>query len=315
VRVGGANLFRQSWPVTEEAERGRSMTHRGSFLLILGILLFCIALGAQGQEETGIITLNRLGDRVTLGPGEEYAGVFVVSNPSDIVKTVIITLQDFVFYEQGGVKILDAGSLGERSLAKTFSFSPEQLVLPPGGKATVQYEFTLPEEGTGPHWVGLLVREAEPATEGDARDTGGMGFVMNVKIQYLFMVIQMCADACPEKEARLIALDVDGLINEETGARTVMTRATVENTSDRVLACTGYVEIRGPTGESIARQEIPQFTMLPEATRIVERRFDGDLFGDDQYIAICVIDFGGESLIGGQWGFSGKDLFTGSSEP
>ena len=284
-------------------------------LLIAGMLSSFHALDVQGQGEAAMITLDRLGERVPLQSGEHYAGVFVVSNPSSVTKTVDITLQDFLYGEKGGVVILDAGSLGERSLAETFSFSPEQLVIPPGEKATVHYEFTVPGEGSAPHWIGLIVKEAEQAGEGDAGDAGGMGFVMNVEVQYLFMVIQMCADACPEKEARLTALDVDGLVNEETEERSVVTRATVENTSDRVLACTGYVEIRGPTGESIVRQEIPQFTMLPEAIRIVERRFDEDLFGDDQYIVIYVIDFGGESLIGGQLAFSGKDLFVSSSEP
>jgi len=283
------------------------------FLLIAGICSALPVLDVQGQDEAAMITLDRLGERVPLLPGEHHAGAFVVSNPSSVTKIVDITLQDFLYGEKGGVVILDAGSLGERSLAETLSFSPEQVVVPPGEQATVQYEFTVPEEGIGPHWVGLTVKEAQQAGEGDDSDAGGMGFVMNVKVQYLFMVIQMCADVCPEKEARLIALDVDGLVNEETEARTVLTSATVENTSDRVLACTGYVEIRGPTGESIVRQEIPQFTMLPEAIRIVERRFDEDLFGDEQYIVIYVIDFGGESLIGGQWGFTKEDLFASPS--
>lgn len=279
-------------------------------LLIAGMCSALPVLDVQGQDEAALITLDHLGERVPLLPGEHHAGAFVVSNPSSVTKTVDIALQDFLYGEKGGVVILDAGILGGNSLAETFSFSPEQVVIPPGEQATVRYEFTVPEEGIGPHWIGLIVKEAEQGGEGDAGDAGGMGFVMSVKVQYLFMVIQMCSNTCPEKAARLIGLDVAGFVNEETEARAVVTSATIENVSDRVLTCTGYVEIRGSTGESIVRQEITQFTMLPEATRIVERQFDSILFGDEQYIVIYVIDFGGESLIGGQWSFTKDDLFA-----
>jgi hypothetical protein len=282
-------------------------------LVALATVVLCLATTGYSQDGASTITLDRLGDRIALAPGATYAGSFRVLNPSEIAKEVVISVQDFAFYEEGGVNVLDPGSLGEASLADEIRFSPERVLIEPGGEAVVGYEFTVPKSSGGPHWAGLLVREAESASEAEDKPSEGMGFIMNVRIQYLFMVIQMCAEDCPQKEARLSALDVDGIVNEETGARSVVTSATVENTSDRVLSCTGYVEIRGPTGESIARQEISQFTMLPGAIRIMKRGFDEDLFGDDQYVVIYVIDFGGESLIGGQWGFTKDYLFASPS--
>jgi len=256
-----------------------------------------------------------LGERMPLRPGEHHTGSFAVMNSSGESKTVNITLMDFLYNEMGGVILLKAGALGERSLADEITYLPDQLVLGPGEHGIVDYEFTVPEQGNGPHWVGLLVRTEEPTSQWKDEGEGAMSFVASVYVQSLYTVVQMCSEECPEKEVRLMAVDVNGLMNEEAQTKTLVTHAVLENTSQRVLLCTGYLEIRDSAGETILQEEISRFTMLPGATRIVERRFDGDLFRDDQYIVICVIDFGGESLIGGQLAFSGDDLFVSSSEP
>ena len=62
-------------------------------------------------------------------------------------------------------------------------------------------------------------------------------------------------------------------------------------------------EVRDMTGDTVAYQEIHDRVVLPESKRIFTAKFPADDWPPGQYLALVIVDYGGETLTGGQWPF------------
>ena len=247
------------------------------------------------------ISLDLMKTCIQVGPGEEYKGTFNVTNLGDRSAQLDIILTDYTITEQGRFESFEPGTLGERSLADYITYSPDQLTLEPGESAEVHYSFTLPAGADGPHWAALMVipeASTEEVTPPESEE--GFGFFVHWRIRYVHSIVQR-SPSPPPPEGRMVTIDVSGDTTEE-GGQILTVESTFENLCDDLLTCQGYIEVRDEQGEAILRYDFPRGAMVyPRAQRIFSHTFEDVDMPAGKYMILCVIDFGGDHLVGAQY--------------
>ena len=280
------------------------MTSRGCKLFALTLipifLSCCYYVGILAQTYVPI-SLDSMKACIQVGPEEKYEGKFTVTNAGDRSTQLDIMLTDYTITEQGAFQTLDPGALGERSLAGYISYAPDQITLEPGESAEVHYSFTLPADADGPHWAGLIVTAKAPIEEGTPSESDeGMGLVAHLRIRYVYTIIQRSLTP-PPPEGRMVMIDANGSTTED-GGQILTVESTFENLGDAILTYQGYIEARNEQGEAILRYDFPVgHAVYPRARRIFSHTFRDVDMPAGQYLILCVIDFGGENLVGAQY--------------
>ena len=99
----------------------------------------------------------------------------------------------------------------------------------------------------------------------------------------------------------MVAIDVSGDTTEE-GGQILTVESTFENMCDDLLTYQGYMEVRDEQGEAILRYDFPVgHSVYPRALRIFSHTFEDVDMPAGKYMILCVIDFGGDHLVGGQY--------------
>jgi len=75
------------------------------------------------------------------------------------------------------------------------------------------------------------------------------------------------------------------------------------NTSNNILKADVHFEIRDETGAIIADRDQQGKVVLPERTRSFSTSFPAGNWSPGHYLALAIIDYGGENRVGGQWRF------------
>ena len=268
-------------------------------IITIGLVLLCFSVSTFGQPPL-TISLSPMLSMLQLSPGQSYDGSFQVTNEDEEPVSVTVSLNDFMLTEEGTVTTLEPGATGDRSLASYIDFSPDTITLDPGESQEVRYSFTLPTDVTGPHWAVLVVTPEASAEELPQSEEEDIAFRVLWLVRYVHGIIQRPTN--PSKpEGRMIAMHTD-TSNTEEGDTNLTIRASFENTGESILMCQTYIEIRDQMGEIVLRYDFPKDTMvLPEAKRIFSYTLDSSDLDPGQYLILCVVDFGGDQLVGGQY--------------
>lgn len=275
---------------------------RGILALIATSIFIAIsALDSFAEGNTASLSIIPRNDSVTVAPGEEYDGKFQVKNDGETEVNLQIILKSFSLTETGAFLLEDIGGIEEHALAEYVNYTPDELSLQPGDSGQVSYHINLPEGVQGLHWAAFVIRPQETTqqTIGTQSEEGFL-FKVNLEIQYVFQLIQYPVSP-PTPEGRVLTIQVNGEKGGD-GEKSLTVSTTFENTSQTVLRCQAYVEVRDSRGDQILRYDLPENQLvLPEAKRIFSHTFQNVDMGPGEYLILAVIDYGGDHLVAGQY--------------
>ena len=202
---------------------------------------------------------------------------FTVRNESAEELQLRISAGDFDQPVSGGHEFFEAGT-HERSCAARLEFFPESLVLGPGesGEVTVRMA-----PGAATCWSLVFVQTVLGAQ-------GGVRIAHRIGIK----VYGVSSAALPEGEVSHVEV-----MEDSAGVRSAVVEFT--NASDVPVRPTGEVEIRTMSGDVVAVVPVEPFSVLPGHARRTTVVLDATL-DPGTYLAIPILDFGGEYLAGGQ---------------
>ncbi len=235
---------------------------------------------------------------IPLAPGETYTGIVEIRNTSEETIQVRISNADFTVRENGTLEVLEAGT-SSSSLANWLSLSTEELTVKAQETERVSLSIARPQDDAPlPHWGCLIVERVEPDVAVGAEEA-----VIGIKFRFLVTILQRDL-TITQKLGNVAAMEVKVKEPDEESPRTVTVSARFANTCLDILDVNVHFEVRDMTGTAIASEEIENRKVLPEHKRVFTAGFSAEEWPPGQYIALAIIDYGGDTLTGGQWGFA-----------
>jgi len=262
-----------------------------------GVLLLCLCISAVTLKGQGIQVAPLL-LRTFLLPGESRVETVTITNSTDEDLLFAVAKTDWDARDNGSVEVLDLGMIAS-SLCDWFAFEYEEFEVKAGTSEELELSIRRPEDApNAAYWGGFFVEPLEVLSEG--REEQGVGFRMKV----VFVVLILQSDPkITERSGRLTAMEVEVGDSQADGQRTATISTALANTCQNMLQTNVRFEIRGATGDVVATHELEDRVVLPNHERVFIATFVADDWPPGQYIALAIIDYGGETLIGGQWPF------------
>lgn len=242
--------------------------------IVLGLLTMVLAVmpdGAQAQFSAQPVIMEvRTGDSAA-------ATSFTVRNESDSEMQLQVYAADFDQPQAGGHEFLEPGEHAS-SCFERLRFFPDDLLLPPGGEGEVG---VLMEPGEATCWSVVFVQSV-------SRQGSGIRIAQRIGVK----VYGISTRATLDGEIRSAEVRLDGSGNRWLDVL-------FENSGHAPLRPEGEVEIRTEAGDIVAVVPVRAFSVLPGHTRMAQVAFDLDL-EPGVYLAIPILDFGGDYLAGSQ---------------
>jgi hypothetical protein len=257
-------------------------THR---ILISFAVVLCLAWGAVAEIVVSPLTIE-----IPANPGDEAAGSFVVRNAGTTVENVTVSAFGYTLDSAGAV-LLDPVA---RSLVPYLTFSPVTFSVQPGEESEVKFGFTAPPEA-GDHWAIFFVEGSTivpvSASSGDVQTSVG------VKVQYGVKLIQR--DPVAIRDGAIVGMSL-------VAGDVLSVGVSFANLGNSVLRkASGWVEFRGVAGVAVSRVALDEFTTLPGGFRDLAVTIPGEVLSvPGAYLALCVVDFGGDQLVAGELQFA-----------
>lgn len=235
------------------------------------------------------LRLSQIEFDLTLPGGSTETGSFLVINDEAEETTVNVSLADWFRALDGENRFVEPGTV-ERSAAAWITVAPTQFFLAPGDSVEVRFTISVPANVAGTFWTALLV-------EGTPREVQSQaGTTILVRKRFAVKILET-----PPGTGTLNGQIRDLKI---TGQNPLTTVIQFENAGlINMPAVKGRVEIRDATGQTIESISIEEFPILPGALRkltIESSRPLGEFLPPGRYLILAILDFGGESLLGGQ---------------
>lgn len=255
--------------------------------VLAAMLAALLAFVASASIGVGPLTII-----IETGPGEASSGYFKVINDGENPEDVMVSLSDWYLEQGGGIQFAEPGTL-ERSLAGWIDYSPATFQLQPGEIQRVDFTIDVPPKASGDHWALFFIEGSESTPV--AETTGALTTSVGVKVRYGIKVFQH--DPGSMQAGRIAGMEL-------LGTEPLRIEMVFANTGEGVLwRVRGRVEIRDDTGTTVRTMEIEEFTVLPGGQRVLVLEDEGERLAAGEYIALAIIDFGGDYLVGHQLQF------------
>lgn len=132
--------------------------------------------------------INPAKTRVSIAPGKQYFGEITVENPSDEVKSMRVSLEDWYYTPGGdGTKQFVLADTLTRSCSGWIKFSPAEFLLPPFGKQRISYSINVPANASGGYYSAMFFETMMGKMGGEQQNTSA-GINLVVQIASLFYV-------------------------------------------------------------------------------------------------------------------------------
>lgn len=232
--------------------------------------------------------------------GQDYSTSLVIANEQESTVHISIFLKDCSLDIKGVPQIFEPGTLKE-SLANRISVNAYEFDLEPGEKKTVQINVEAPKEHEGARWAYLIIRgrpsKGIEVTKGELAEERRI--VIRVVTNLPIPVLQ--TDPSSAKVGRVKDMKIVFPKNSNTQKAQIEVRTVFQNVGDDFVTITKhYVEIRDSDGDTIAKIENAQKPFIfPGGERLLIANYDRDLLAGT-YLALSVVDFGGDYLAAGQ---------------
>lgn len=255
----------------------------------VGLSLFWVMIILAFSPLSYGLRLSQIEFDLALPRGSSETGSFLVINDEAEETTVNVSLADWFRAMDGENRFVAPGTV-ERSAAAWITVAPTQFSLAPGDSVEVRFTIAVPGNIDGTFWTALLV-------EGTPREVQSQeGTTILVRKRFAVKILET-----PPGTGAL-----NGQIRDlkMTGQNPPTTVIQFENTGlINMPAVKGRVEIRDATGQTVESIAIEEFPVLPGALRelaVESTRPLGEFLPPGRYLILTILDFGGESLLGGQ---------------
>jgi P pilus assembly chaperone PapD len=214
----------------------------------------------------------------------------VLNNETDPLE-IQISLADWDRDITGENRFYPPGTL-PRSAAPWLSVSPLRFELEPNKQQEVRFSIKVPSDIAGTYWAAIMVEAAPKQTQPQTPGT-----TVIVRRRFAVKVLET-PPGTGTKDGRIALIDVRGL-NPPNYLVEFENRGTIH--APRV---TGRIELRDEKGTLLEKLDLESFPILPGAKRLLKvtsARKKGDLLPPGKYLVVAVLDYGGETLAGGQF--------------
>jgi len=282
-----------------------------SFTAVAILVLVASILVQPASGQVGLSTFVL--DLVVL-PGRVTRDALTLTNNGEKAQYIRIEAVDWVPTGPSMQSYVAPGSL-ERSISAWLDFWPSETTIEPGENIQVQVELTAPSSARGSYWGMLFVKllpSSSPVETGETQAQVGMVVVLGVAIY---------ADAGGgESQGRIIGFSYEPLDPD----RQMLFTVKFEDTGITRLRPTGTIQIRDEGGDIVRELMLPQFTSLPDTNQHLQvplTRVPSERPGVENpepvepepplppgtYLAIAIIDYGGDALVAAQLPFEIED--------
>ncbi|MBI3661009.1 hypothetical protein HY230_11155 [Candidatus Acetothermia bacterium] len=228
-------------------------------------LVMATSWAAWGQIGVSALSLD-----VNLAPGGSLAGNFEVFNNSQQPRQFTVEVKDYDRTIDGGLVLLTS-STHPRSLAKFFTVAPVAFTLSPGQKQLIGLNIKIPANESGPHWVALVISSPIPKVIAMSTDQPQSPVTIGSEEQFIIKIRQT---------------DPTNAVNK---GRITGTSVTLPE-KDKPLQI---------VGEIVLQKDIADLAVLPGGKLRLKIPVTQPL-PVGPYLALVIIDFGGDALVAGQ---------------
>ncbi len=263
---------------------------RGGAALILGGISFAIPASA--------LLISHIEFDLALPRGAIDTLTFTVLNNEAETLEIQLSLADWDRDISGENRFYPPGTL-PRSAAAWLSVSPLRFDLAPNEQKEIRFSMKVPSDISGTYWTAIMVEAAPKRSQPPPPGT-----TVIVRRRFAVKVLET-PPGTGTKSGRITLIDVRGL-NPPNFFVEFENRGTIHTPS-----VTGRVELRDEKGTLIERLDIESFPTLPGARRLLKltsARKKGELLPPGKYLVLVILDYGGETLAGGQFVFKIKPL-------
>lgn len=262
---------------------------------VLSIAALCVGLG--GISSQALLISNIEFDLALPRGAAETLSFQVLNNEPDPLE-IQISLADWDRDINGENRFYPPGTL-PRSLASWLSVSPLRFDLTPNEQKEIRFSIKIPAGISGTYWAAIMVEAAPKQAQPQPPGT-----TVIVRRRFAVKVLET-PPGTGTKDGRITLIDVRGL-NPPNIFLEFENRGTVHTPSVK-----GRVEIRDEKGTTLEKLDVESFPTLPGAKRLLKitsARKKGDLLPPGKYLVLAILDYGGESLAGGQFVLKIKPL-------
>ena len=218
--------------------------------------------------------------QVARSDGPASATIVVENEGEDLMRFRVYSL-DFDQDRAGNHVFSEAGQLPE-SCAERLSFAPDALTIPAGGRATVQVRLDPGPDRTC--WSMLFIESPSPSRSG-------------VRVNQRIGVKLYGLGSAAGPAGGLTSADA------HTDGGSLEVRFAFHNPGDHPVRPSGGVEIRDALGQVVASAPVHAFSVLPGHEREVSVSLPIEGVRPGRYLAVPMLDFGGDFLAGAQVDF------------
>lgn len=239
--------------------------------------------------------LGELTQRMSIAIGAAGQGQILLQNNTEKPEVVRIYQTDYLFYADGRT-LYDKPGTNARSNAKWITLTPDQIMVPAKGNATINYTIKVPDDKSlhGSYWSMIMVEPIPEAslTPPKGTEKNPVAYGVTTIIRYGIQII--CDVGAPERG--MIRFANKRLISDKNQR---VFQIDIENTGSKLLAPLVWTELYGNSGTSVGRFEAGRAKVYPGCSA----RFVIDLskVPPGTYKAIVVADNGDEDVFGAQY--------------
>lgn len=258
------------------------------------LTLFLIGMGLTFviSQVSFALRISQLGFYLTVPRGERKE--FSLRVGSDEVGATVfnVSLIDWDRNLKGENRWFEKNTI-PRSCASWISISPTQFELKKGEVKEITFVIEVPREAKGTYWTAIYIKPSLGASF-------QKGTAIQTYIEFKVKIYET-PPGTEEKKGKVTGMELLGI-------NPLRMNITFQNTGNVHLRAQGRVEIRDTRGKIVRKIPIPEFPVLPGAQRLLEISEEkGDSLPPGQYLALGIIDYGGEVLVAGQLIFKVKE--------
>lgn len=236
------------------------------------------------------IGISGLSMDVAVAPGGTFTGYFTVINKSPQPREFTVELRDYDRDIHGDLVVLPAGT-HPRSLAKFIvAVVPSTFTLRPEQRQQINFSIKIPATERGPHWGAIAVSSPLPPSQPPQQGS----ISVTSEEQFLFRIRQTDPTNAVNK-GRVTGMQV--LLPDQSKPLRVL--IDYENSGTTFQELKGEVRIINAKGDIVVKVAIKPIPVLPGGKLRLEIPIEQKL-PSGNYVAVAVLDFGGDALLGAQ---------------
>jgi hypothetical protein len=255
--------------------------------LLMALFVWTITLASS---LAGVSVVGGLARSHPVKPGDSFEGIILVKNNSADPAEVRVYQTDYRFFADGS-NFYDKPGSHPRSNAEWLTVRPSRFNIAPGEVVGIAYKGRVPAQPdlSGSYWSMVMV---EPKAAPVAESAQLAGLALQTQIRYGVQLVTEIGESAPGAlkvlEKKLLSAD---------GKRTL--QLDVENSGQRLMIPSVWLELFNPTGQSIGKFEAGRSRLYPGCSV----RYNVDLTDvpAGKYSGLVIMDNGDESVMGAQY--------------